>query len=250
MGESSSSSSSLSLTQQIGVAPLLKRLSKHLTRKFAKIFFILSNHKSAGSVGALAGFVIASVFAWKFVRATAGQRRRQKQTSDAAVESTKVVLGQTVKNKLNGARKTCQLLGVILEESSPEELQHHATLRPSVVEVLLEISRFCDIYLIERILDDESGERVLLALENTGLFKNGGLIKDKVLFCSTDNGRLSFVRQLEPDWHVDTNPDTLSQLAKFIRFQLYISPSGSSLTSESNIFNSKSLESFFNEESL
>lgn len=45
MGESSSSSSSLSLTQQIGVAPLLKRLSKHLTRKFAKIFFILYNHK-------------------------------------------------------------------------------------------------------------------------------------------------------------------------------------------------------------
>ncbi|KAK7839435.1 peroxisome biogenesis protein 22 [Quercus suber] len=75
-------------------------------------------------------------------------------------------------------------------------------------------------------------------------------MKDKVLFCSTDNGRLSFVRQLEPDWHVDTNPDTLSQLAKFIRFQLYISPSGSSSRSESNIFNSKSLESFFNEDSL
>ncbi|XP_075656748.1 peroxisome biogenesis protein 22-like isoform X1 [Castanea sativa] len=251
MGESSSSSSSLSLTQQIGVAPLIKRLSKHLTRKFAKIFFILSNHKIAGSLGALAGFVIASVFAWKFVRATAGQRRRRKQTSDAAVEATKAVLGKMAKNKFNGARKmTCQLLGVILEESSPEELQHHATLRPSVVEVLLEISRFCDIYLIEKIVDDESGERVLLALENSGLFKSGGLMKDKVLFCSTDNGRLSFVRQLEPDWHVDTNPDTLSQLAKFIRFQLYISPSRSSSTSESNIFNSKSLESFFNEESL
>ncbi|XP_065638290.1 peroxisome biogenesis protein 22 [Quercus suber] len=136
------------------------------------------------------------------------------------------------------------------QEKELKGSSHHATLRPSVVEVLLEISRFRDIYLIERILDDESGERVLLALENAGLFKSGGLMKDKVLFCSTDNGRLSFVRQLEPDWHVDTNPDTLSQLAKFIRFQLYISPSGSSSRSESNIFNSKSLESFFNEDSL
>jgi hypothetical protein len=36
-------------------------------------------------------------------------------------------------------------------------LQNHATVRPSVVEVLLEIAKFCDIYLMERILDDESG---------------------------------------------------------------------------------------------
>lgn len=247
MGKSSVSP----LIQQ--VATLLNRLSNHFNRKLAHIFFILSHHKRAGSLGALAGFALALVFTWKFVKPP----RQRNQTSDASIPPNvtpnfeQLQNGQTVKNKLNGARKmTCQLLGVVLEERSPEELQHHATLRSSVVEVLLEISRFCDIYLIERILDDESGERILLALENTGLFKSGGLMKDKVLFCSTDNGRLSFVRQLEPDLHVDTNPDILSQLARFIRYQLYISPSRSSSVSGSNIFNSKSLESFFTEESL
>lgn len=30
-------------------------------------------------------------------------------------------------------------------------------MRPSVLEVLLEIAKFCDVYLMERILDDESG---------------------------------------------------------------------------------------------
>ena len=35
----------------------------------------------------------------------------------------------------------------------------------------------------------------------------------QVLFCSTENGRSSFVRQLEPDWHIDTNPEIVSQLA-------------------------------------
>jgi hypothetical protein len=79
---------------------------------------------------------------------------------------------------------TCRLLGVILEETTPEELQvgtnasaeigigfhglmknswmytflqNHVTVRPSVLEVLLEIAKFCDVYLMERILDDESG---------------------------------------------------------------------------------------------
>ncbi|KAI3526025.1 hypothetical protein L1887_05191 [Cichorium endivia] len=42
-------------------------------------------------------------------------------------------------------------------------------------------------------------KRVLTALENAGVFTSG-LVKDKVLFCSTENGRMSFVRQLEPEW--------------------------------------------------
>ncbi|MCO5582967.1 hypothetical protein L7F22_036872 [Adiantum nelumboides] len=50
----------------------------------------------------------------------------------------------------------------------------------------------------------------------------------QVLFCSTEAGRSSFVRQLEPDWHVDTSLETISQLARFIRHELHISPVGTS----------------------
>ncbi|KAF2292190.1 hypothetical protein GH714_015511 [Hevea brasiliensis] len=112
--------------------------------------------------------------------------------------------------------------------------QKQATVRSSVLEVLLEITKFCDLYLMERVLDDESEvrpnsavyndssvhtvvnmlmQKALAALENAGVFTSGGLVKDKVLFCSTENGRSSFVRQLEPDWHIDTNPEIVSQLA-------------------------------------
>jgi hypothetical protein len=45
-------------------------------------------------------------------------------------------------------------------------LQNHATVRHSVVEVLLEIAKFCDIYLMERTLDDESG----VSLEGAPVF--------------------------------------------------------------------------------
>ncbi|RWW27504.1 hypothetical protein GW17_00008061 [Ensete ventricosum] len=55
-------------------------------------------------------------------------------------------------------------------------------------------------------------ERVLSALDDSGVFTAGGLIREKVLFCGTENGRISFVRQLEPDWHVDTNAEIIHQL--------------------------------------
>ena len=37
--------------------------------------------------------------------------------------------------------------------------QKQATVRSSVLEVLLEITKFCDLYLMERVLDDESEVR-------------------------------------------------------------------------------------------
>nr|CAB3485839.1 unnamed protein product [Digitaria exilis] len=125
-----------------------------------------------------------------------------------------LTLEQLVRHKLSeGRRVTCRLLGVILEETTPEELQNHVTVRPSAVEVLLEIAKFCDVYLMEHVLDDGSEEKVLSSLSEAGLFASGVLIKDKVLFCSTENGRTSFVRQLEPDWHIDTSPEIVHQLA-------------------------------------
>ena len=35
----------------------------------------------------------------------------------------------------------------------------------------------------------------------------------QVLFCGTEVGRTSFVRQLESDFHIDTNLDIVSQLS-------------------------------------
>ncbi|RZR89351.1 hypothetical protein BHM03_00017053, partial [Ensete ventricosum] len=110
------------------------------------------------------------------------------------VDLQQLALEQLVRHKLNEGRKvigkrqilafnlfntvTCRLLGVVLDETTPEELQ----------------------------------ERVLSALDDSGVFTAGGLIREKVLFCGTENGRISFVRQLEPDWHVDTNAEIIHQL--------------------------------------
>ncbi|XP_057460360.1 peroxisome biogenesis protein 22-like [Actinidia eriantha] len=245
---------------------LIKRFGDYLTVKIGNL--------DSQLVGALAGLAVALLFTWRLLRSPSGPQRRQPKrqapipsTSGVSTHSNanltysedsraqnvideffqpvKPTLGQIVRQKLSEGRKvTCQLCGVVLEETSPEELQNQATVRSSVLEVLLEITKFCDLYLIERVLDDESEKKVLLALEDAGVFTSGGLIKDKVLFCSTENGRTSFVRQLEPDWHIDSNPEIVSQLARFIKYQLHISPIKLERTA-ANVFSSPSLEQFF-----
>lgn len=259
---------------------LVRRLARHLNRKVSDVVLLLFNHKSAGSFGAIAGIAIAVVFTWKLLRSPPGRERRRTPkrsvlpsanggassgVSAAAEDSPTVLnfrdsdeiqengspcelsLGQVVRKRLGGCRKvTCQLLGVILEEKNSEELQKHATVRPSAVEVLREIVKCCDFYLMERVLDDESEERVLLAMDNTGLFGSGGLTRDKVLFCSTENGRISFVRQIEADLHIDSNLDIISQLTRFIRCQLYISSDDLGQIAP-NVITSTSLEQYLSQ---
>jgi len=238
------------------------------------------DRKKLRSITTLAAVCVTIIFAWKLLRAPTDQQRRQQgrtgtlpghsgarlqlntnipsseifsSSSDSIAQDAvdeffqpvKLTLQQFVRHKLRDGRKvTSSILGVILEETTPEELQKHATVRSSVLDMLLEVMKSCDVYLMERILDDESGEKVLSALNDAGLFSTGGLISDKVLFCSTENGRSSFVRQLEPDWHIDTNPQIIYQLARFIKYQLHISQNRPECTA-SNVFSSPSLEQFF-----
>ncbi|CAL0321845.1 unnamed protein product [Lupinus luteus] len=265
-------------SKQQNLFHLIKRYGSYLSLNISNFFSSFSLYNlDIRSIGAIAGLAVAIVFTWRLLRSPAGgpQQRRQKRQgssssnpgltshSDASVvpseiydsraqnvvdelfQPLKPTLGQIVRQRLSEGRKvTCRLLGVILEESSPEELQKQATVKSSVLEVLLEITKFCDLYLMERVLDDESEKRVLVALEEAGVFTSGGLVKDKVLFCSTENGRTSFVRQLEPNWHIDTNPEIVTQLARFIKYQIHVSPVRSE-RSAANVFSAISLEQFF-----
>ncbi|CAN1843786.1 Peroxisome biogenesis protein 22 [Linum perenne] len=229
---------------------LIKKFGAYLSVKMSSFLPISLRNLDTRSAGAIAGLALAVVFTWRLLRSPSANTRRQPpkrnnpstsissastQTNAASIASgacsssedlraqnvvdeffqpVKPTLGQIVRQKLSEGRKvTCCLLGVILEECTPEELQKQATVRSSVLEVLLEITKFCDLYLMERVLDDETEQRVLTALESAGVFTSGGLVKDKVLFCSTETGRTSFVRQLEPDWHIDSSPEIVTQLA-------------------------------------
>ncbi|KAG2574952.1 hypothetical protein PVAP13_7KG396600 [Panicum virgatum] len=250
------------------LADLVRRLVDAVALYADRLPFDLDRQKLR-SLTTLAAISVTLLFAWKMLRAPQEQPRRPRRRAAPSSSNTSsrsrpgaltatdvcssadsraheaLTLEQLVRHKLSeGRRVTCRLLGVILEETTPEELQNHVTVRTSVVDVLLEIAKFCDVYLMERVIDDESEEKVLSALSEAGLFASGALIKDKVLFCSTENGRTSFVRQLEPDWHIDTSPEIVHQLARFIKYQLHISPQRQERIA-SNVFSSPSLEQYF-----
>ncbi|XP_076958781.1 peroxisome biogenesis protein 22-like [Bidens hawaiensis] len=251
---------------------LIKRIGSFVSAKLSELL----NTQDLPSIWSLGVLVAALIFTCRLLWAPSGPQRRQRkvQTStppnsgvnnsqpnannlpsriedstptviNESLQHVKPTLGQIIRQRLTDGRKvTCRLLGIILEESTPEELQNQATVRYSVLEILLEMTKLCDLYLMETVLDDESEKRVLTALENAGVFTSGGLVKDKVLFCSTDIGRTSFVRQLEPDWHIDSNHEINFQLARFIKCQLHISPIETERIA-SNVFSSSSLEQFF-----
>lgn len=259
------------------LADLVRRIVDVLSRYSDRLPFDLDRQKLR-SLTTLAAIAITIVFAWKLLRAPPEQPRRPRRRDAPSSSNTSsrsqpgalvgtdacssvdsraheainqlfqpvnLTLEQLVRHKLSeGRRVTCRLLGVILEETTPEELQNHVTVKPSVLEVLLEIAKICDVYLMEHVLDDESEEKVLSALSEAGLFTSGGLVREKVLFCSTEIGRTSFVRQLEPDWHIDSSPEIVHQLSRFIKYQLHISPQQTERVSP-NVFSSASLEQFF-----
>lgn len=48
----------------------------------------------------------------------------------------------------------------------------------------------------------------------------------RLLFCSTLEGKASFVRQLEPELHVDAHPRTVSDLQRFVKQLVLVAPPG------------------------
>ncbi|XP_037451043.1 uncharacterized protein LOC119321486 [Triticum dicoccoides] len=67
---------------------LVRRVARALNRRISDLVALLFRHKSAGSFGAVAGFAIAVVFAWKFLRSSSTPRPRRpaapKRPSPAA----------------------------------------------------------------------------------------------------------------------------------------------------------------------
>lgn len=213
MAESSSSSKE-------DLIHLIKRLGAYIAVKMSNILPISLNKLDPRSVGAIAGLAVAIVFTYKLMRSPGEPQRRQPKrpapTTSSAVAGTqsnttsvpsvvcsstediraqnvvddffqpvKPNLGQIVRQKLSEGRKvTCRLLGVILEETSPEELQKQATVRSSVLEVLLEITKFCDLYLMERVIDDESEVSRNIVLYSINHIYNHEISFYQILFSS------------------------------------------------------------------
>jgi len=87
-------------------------------------------------------------------------------------------------------------------------LQDSASVRQQAVPILLELAKNANVFLITHVIDDVGEATVRGALEDVGLvgFSEGQIKPHRLVFCSALEGKVSIVRQLEPELHVDGHP--------------------------------------------
>jgi len=159
-------------------------------------------------------------------------------------------LGRAVRSKLHGMRKvTISALGSLTEEWASTDLQEGVTLRSGAVDVLRELAACTDTYIITQVQDDIGQAVMLGSLEAAGLVGTapGQLLPHHVLFCSTLDGKVSVVRQIEPDLHIDGSGKTIEDLKRFMPQLLHIAQPGAAAAGagSNNVRSSTSLEAFF-----
>lgn len=196
---------------------------------------------TSGRQGAAAGGSSSAVGASKV-----GSSNSSKQQDLAATTP----LGRAVRSKLGGMSKvTISALGCLTEEWSSPELQEGVALRPDAVDVLREVAACVDTYVITQVQDDVGQAVVMGSLEAVGLLGSAaGQIKPHhVLFCSTLDGKVSVVRQIEPDLHIDSSGKTIDDLKRFMPQLLHIPQPGTAVAGQgsSNVRSSTSLTAFF-----
>jgi len=85
-----------------------------------------------------------------------------------------------------------------------------------------------EVYLLAHVEDDIGEATVSGALEAAGITgRQAGQVRlHRVLFCGTLEGKVSLVRQLEPDMHVDGESRTVHDLQRFVPQLLHVAPEG------------------------
>jgi hypothetical protein len=177
--------------------------------------------------------------------AKAGSGSTQQQDLASATP-----LGRAVRSRLGSMRKvTISALGSLTEEWVSTDLQEGATLRPAAVDIMREVASCADAYIITQVQDDVGQAVMLGALEAAGLVGSapGQILPHHVLFCSTLDGKVSVVRQIEPDLHIDGAGKTIEDLKRFMPQLLHITQPGTAAAGagSSNVRSSTSLAAYF-----
>lgn len=163
--------------------------------------------------------------------------------------SPPATIPQAVRLQLVGLRKvTVTCPGIVLQQSTPGELQEEAALQPKAAEIIREMAATLDVYLVTHVTDDVGQAVVMGALEAAGIIgdQHNKIKPHRVLFCATLDGKVSIVRQLEPDLHFESHPGTVDDLRRFLPHMVHVK-FGESLGfgSSGNLGRAQSLAHFF-----
>lgn len=98
----------------------------------------------------------------------------------------------------------CKVCSVLL-------LQDSASVQQAAVPIMHELVKNANVFLVTHVIDDVGEATVRGALEDVGLVgtSEGQIKPHRLVFCSTLEGKVSIVRQLEPELHIDGHPSTV-----------------------------------------
>ena len=90
-------------------------------------------------------------------------------------------------------------------------LQDSASVQQAAVPIMRELVQNANVFLVTHVIDDVGEATVRGALEDVGLVgtSEGQIKPHRLVFCSTLEGKVSIVRQLEPELHIDGHPSTV-----------------------------------------
>lgn len=155
---------------------------------------------------------------------------------------------RAVLSQLEGIRRvTISLPGILLRESQPHQLQDGATVVPAAASLVKDVAKAgCDVFLLAHVPDDVAQAAVTGAVEAAGLLgpQRGQIRPQRLLFCATLEGKVSMVRQLEPELHLDAHASTIEDLKRFMPQLVHVSPSGPTIKAP-NVGHAPSLAAFF-----
>mmetsp|Transcript_8294 Transcript_8294/g.19896 ORF Transcript_8294/g.19896 Transcript_8294/m.19896 type:complete len:256 (+) Transcript_8294:265-1032(+) len=156
-----------------------------------------------------------------------GETQRREPSSDKGRLPAATPVAAAVSSRIPAAScVTISCPGVLLKQCTAAELQEGAELATGAAEVLTELSQRAQVYLLAEVEDDVGEATVRGAMEAAGLLGTGpGRVPpQRMLFCGTHEGKVSVVRQLEPDLHMDNSGSTVESLKRFIPRLLHVGP--------------------------
>jgi len=113
---------------------------------------------------------------------------------------------------------------------------------PTARDAFVELCRSNDVYLVVTVSDELTHvPAVRKLLEESGLHEAGLLDRRKVLFCSTNKGRESIARQIEPAVHVDSDPVIVGALQPHLKSCWLVSADGGGRRVSGNVTTAQSL---------
>eukprot|EP00798_Chlamydomonas_sp_ICE-L_P006248 gene6248-2872_t len=160
---------------------------------------------------------------------------------------------RAVNAALAGVRRvSISLPGVLLNET---EIHESASLVSDISPIVRSLCQGRDVYFIVQVADDVGQAVAADVLEASGFIgtKPDQVAAQRVLFCPTPDGRVSegkvsVVRQLEPDLHIDGHYATMDDLKRFIS-QLWLvhhpKQGAAPLGASPNVAQAPSLSAFF-----